>query len=382
MIIYKASDGKFSTVLLGHNININAELTPDVKLAELKTTALRNFPQGRTACGNDLVTSPECRWRRDMSKCKLSNEAIFQRTIMMEIIERDELNENLDFMCEAPWWAERMPSRNDSGRLAQPKPDLAVAFRTTSLLPVNCSFPSLMRLGQLNGHIFAEGMKKGEIDRAFHFFSIEVKGKRGQIGNTEAEYQNLNTAAQALHNIYVIMKEAELEQDFFEEVRFFSVVATAACFELRVHRPTRPDPDDYIDPKYGVRYSFDEVLTVGSDYTKEMASTVVYNILFHYGVGKLYKILRTALEVVLKKHRGGAAKGIGAVAAATETGRAGRGGRGGRGGTRAAQQVSPPKSKRAGDNDLQESFGSHASQRRRFGNLVVDDEVDASSLVV
>jgi hypothetical protein len=109
------------------------------------------------------------------------------------------------------------------------------------------------------------------------------------------------------------MKETELEQLFFEEIRFSSIVATAACFELRVHRSMRLDPDDYIDAKYGVRFSFDEVLTVGSDFTKAMASTVVYNILFHYGVGKLYPILRTAMEAVLKKHRGVAAGGGGAA---------------------------------------------------------------------
>ena len=362
-----ANEKKFSAVLMEHNININAEETPDEKLVDLTKMALRNYSRGRSAHGDDLASSPETRWRRDMSKCKLSNEAMFQRTIMMEIIERDELNEKLDFMCEAQWYADRMPRRNDLTKLAQPKPDLAVAFKTISLLPVNCTLPSLMRLGKTRSHIFAEGLNRGEVDRAFHFFSMEVKGKRGHIGNTEAEFQNLNTAAQALHNVYVVMKEAELEQLFFDEVRFFSIVATAACFELRVHRPMRLDPDDYIDAKYGVRFSFDEILTVGSDYTKAMASTVVYNILFYYGVVKLYPILRTALEAVLKKHRGVAAGGGAAAAAATG------GGRGERGGMRAAQQVSPPTSKRAGDNDLVQSFGS---QRRRLGNLAVNDDDD------
>jgi hypothetical protein len=160
------------------------------------------------------------------------------------------------------------------------------------------------------------------------------------------------------------MKETELEQLFFEEIRFSSIVATAACFELRVHRSMRLDPDDYIDAKYGVRFSFDEVLTVGSDFTKAMASTVVYNILFHYGVGKLYPILRTAMEAVLKKHRGVAAGGGGA--ATTRAGRGGsrgRGERGAPGGIRTAQQVLPSMSKRQGDNDLAESFGSHRQPR-------------------
>ena len=375
VVTVKPNESKFSAVLMEHNINIIEEELPDEKLVKLKKIALRNYPRSGTVRGNDLASSPETRWQRDMSKCKLSHEAIFQRTIMMEIIDRHELNEKLDFICEAVWTADRMPGRNDLAKLAAPKPDLAVAFKTTSLLPANCSLPSLMGLGKTTGHIFGEGLKKDDMDRAFHFFSIEVKGKRAQIGNTEAEFQNLNTAAQALHNIYVVMKEAELEQLFFEEVRFFSLVATAACFNLRVHRPMRPGPAEYIDPQYGVRFSFNEILTIGSNYTKAMSSTVVYNILFHYGVEKLHPILKAALDAVMKKHRrvaagrAGAAAGAAGAAAAAAT-------EAGRGGMPAPQQASPSKSKRAGDDDFVESQGSHASQRRRLGNLAVNDDDD------
>ena len=38
--------------------------------------------------------------------------------------------------------------------------------------------------------------------------------KLGQIGNTEAEVQNLNNASQALHNMYLLMKEAAEEELF------------------------------------------------------------------------------------------------------------------------------------------------------------------------
>lgn len=232
----------------------------------------------------------------------------------------------------------------------------------------NTSLTSVMRLGSICGHVFAEGMKKGDLDRTFHFLSIEVKGKGGQIGNTEAEYQNLNTAAQALHNMYVVMQEAEMEDTFFENVRFFSVVATTAGFELRVHRATRLEPQEYITPTYGVGYAFDEVLNIGSDYTKAMASTIIYNILFHYAVVKLYPILKEAMETVLKRHPG--LVGEATVAKAPQPSRS----------SWIAEapgpvtQVAPPKGKRAGDDDLSASFGSHAShQRRRLGGLAVND---------
>lgn len=360
-----AKSTKFSAILLEHNINFVPGPVDDERLEEWKKLVWRNLPHGQNQEGND-VGGPEIRWQRDMSKCKVSNEAIFQRTIMMDIIERDELGDKLDYMCEVQWVADRMPRRNKAVKLAQPKPDLAVAFKTASILPAGLDLTEIMSLGKLTGNIFTEGMKKGEIDRSFYFLSIEVKGKGGHIGNNEAEYQNLNTAAQALHNIYLVMRKAKQEEIFFNEVRFFSIVATAATFELRVHRPTRLRETAYIEPEYGAKYSFDEVLTIGADYTKAMASTIVYNILFHYGVAKLFPILRRALDTVLKQN-------FGTLAEAPATSQRGKNRRV-RTETRVAQQLSPGRSKRSGEDDLGESFGSHASrQRRRLGDLLVND---------
>ena len=52
----------------------------------------------------------------------------------------------------------------------------------------------------MTGHIFAEGSQIPQTERAFHFISIKVKGKRGKTGNYKAAGQNLNSASQALHN--------------------------------------------------------------------------------------------------------------------------------------------------------------------------------------
>ena len=193
-----------------------------------------------------------------------------------------------------------MPRRDQKIQLSHPKPDLTIAFKTTSLLPEDCALTDLMGLGSLVSHLFPEGTSDGGIDRTFHFLSIEVKEKNGKVGNVPPRNQNLNTAAQALHNIIVVIKKAELEETFFREVRVFSIVATTACFELRVHRPIRLiHGHQYIKHDYPVRFGYDEALNIGSSYMKAMASRTVYNILDHYGVMKLHPIMKQALAIVL-----------------------------------------------------------------------------------
>ena len=186
-----------------------------------------------------------------------------------------------------------MPRRDQKIQLSHPKPDLTIAFKTTSLLPEDCALTDLRGLGSLVSHLFPEGTSDGGIDRTFHFLSIEVKGKNGKVGNVPPRDQNLNTAAQALHNIFVVIKKAELEETFFREVRVFCIVATTACFELRVHRPIRLiHGHQYIKHDYPVRFGYDEALNIGSSYTKAMASRTVYNIFYHYGVMKLHPIMK------------------------------------------------------------------------------------------
>jgi hypothetical protein len=287
VITVSPDEDRFLTELLNHNIDIYAEKTPDGKLAELEKLALRYW---KSPGDNDHL---EARWRYDMDMCK-SNKAAFQRIIMMDIIDRDNLDKILSYTFEVPWVANRMPSHNQFAKLTQPKPDMVFAFKTDTLLKLPS--PSVMCLGNIWSHIFAEGLEN--TNRAFHFFSIEA-GVYAE--NSVAEYQNINTASQGLHNIYVVMKEAGLEDDFIKDVRFFSVVATATSFDIRVHRPAKLEPGDYIDQGCGVRFCFDEFLTLGSNYTRAKASTVVNNILFHYGVKKLHPILKRSLEIVLKK---------------------------------------------------------------------------------
>lgn len=154
--IVRANDGRFPAVLLQHNINPDPD-DHDDKFEELKKLVERPAEQ-QGVDSRDYDQIRDVRWERDMSKCKLSNEAIFQRTIMVDIIGRDGLGDKLDYTCEAPWKADRMPSCNESVQPAQPKPDLAVAFKTLSLLSSHAFRARIMRLGKLSSHICAEGL--------------------------------------------------------------------------------------------------------------------------------------------------------------------------------------------------------------------------------
>lgn len=176
----------------------------------------------------------------------------------MDLINRHELDRKLDYICEAVWTSRRIPARTRQTQICQPLPDLAVAFRTPTLIPGG-ALRNLSPLGGLKGHMCPEGNGKGQKDRAFQFPSVEVKGKRGQKGITEAEFQNLNTASRALHNIYLFMKEAGEERKFFDHVRVFSAVATFAGFDVRVHHPVSIRKGEHIDPEYPLAFGFDVV---------------------------------------------------------------------------------------------------------------------------
>jgi hypothetical protein len=295
----KVDDKEFAQSLFEDNIDI--EPSADGSLNEIKKIISREYPVARRK--KVPKDTGEANWNADMSKCKKSHEAIFQRTIMMELIDRHKLDEQLDYICEALFISDRMPRRDKKTELAQPKPDLAVAFTTTSLIPGDASLRRLALLGELQGHMCPEGKGSGQVDRAFHFFSIEVKGKLGKIGNNEAEFQNLNTASQALHNMYLFMKKADDVDTFLNKVRFFSIVATAQSFEVRVHRAVQLDSGDVIaGSNYNIGFNFDNVaVVVGSDYTKEKVSRIVYNILFNYGVKILHPILKDAVEAVFQQ---------------------------------------------------------------------------------
>ena len=161
-----------------------------------------------------------------------SNEAIFQRTIMMNLIARHCLIYRrdtsrprlLEISVEEFWTCPPALSRafvESEGRLlTKPKPDLAISFYRDRLLP-DLSWISLPTATQSLASY--ENLRLPAWGKVFHFLTIEAKKGMTSTTDSAALLQNLNNASQSLYNIYEFFREAgsNHEQDFFEKVRFF-----------------------------------------------------------------------------------------------------------------------------------------------------------------
>ncbi len=253
-------------------------------------------------CKETWSAQDERNWQNDLIKCQASsNEAVFQRTIMMDFINRHHLENPLDYTCESQWSSEcTIPQRNSTiaSRMPKPKPDLAVAFKTKSILG---SFQQA-DLRVYRSLMCPESSTRDKRDRAFHFLSIEAKKNSGQIGDAEAQDQNFNTASHALHNIYFFMKMAGQEslKLFYEKVRFFSVVATGRSFHVRVHRAVEVQ-DGRIVPSYPLGFVYDVLHECeGANYTRATAASIIRNISVEYGVKILRPILKEGMEKAWK----------------------------------------------------------------------------------
>jgi len=287
---FELANSKAVTVLAGRNVDFDAVVDDDKEWIE--HAILRNSSQPCSA-------EEEQNWKNDLSKCKVSDEAILQRTIMMDLINRHHLQDTLDYTCESQWKCpSSMPQKKSelATRMPKPKPDLAVAFRANSLLP---TFQQT-DLDTLRNIMCPESDKEDKRDRAFHFLSIEVKGTSGPLGNQVAHRQNFNTATQALHNIYVFMDLAgpEALRAFYKKVRFYSVVATGLVFHVRVHRAIELKKGR-IEKSYPLGFVYDIIHNhQGGDYTKNAATGIIKNILIEYGTKILQPLLAKTLEKV------------------------------------------------------------------------------------
>ena len=238
-------------------------------------------------------------WKLDMDKCFRSHEHVFQHTIMLAMISRLEFDDVLDYSCETTWRSNRFPGEGCANKpciMSNPRPDLAIAFKTSTLL-YNSRLPyDFARRVSLDSHVFPEGEDEDCGERAFHFFTMEVKGKLGANDNAKAKCQNLNNASQALYNIYLCMKEVGDLPTFFNEVRVFSVVATAHVFALRIHRAIPLAEDELSESPYRIRFAFEELFRKGEKYSREDGAGIVYSILQDYGVKKLHPIMKRTVK--------------------------------------------------------------------------------------
>ena len=120
----------------------------------------------------------------------------------------------------------RMPQKISEAlsqcQTAPPKPDLAVAFKTKSIIDKT----ELIDLGFFKGHMRAELAKEANDGRAFHSSRWKLKGLK-EITQTGLHIvRTLTLLLRVFITCMSFMKKADKEDDFFAKVRFFSVIAT------------------------------------------------------------------------------------------------------------------------------------------------------------
>lgn len=268
-------------------------------------------------------------WGGDLQKCKAqSQEAVFQRLAMISMIDRHNTiyrrgNESepslFDFAVEAQWTCPPMPTKakklveagdEDTKWLTCPLPDLAVAFCRTSLqVPDGFDWTTLPKATKKL--ICYEGELPEKNLRAFHFLTIEAKRFYKDVDDRVARAQCLNNASQALHNLYEIFREADQEMEscatkiFFDEIRFFSVVATPKGIKIRVHRAQKINKNDRcvpIAPDYPLRFSYIDYCEItGKEYTYDHVTEKLSSIILGYGAKVMKSHLEKALAAIHRK---------------------------------------------------------------------------------
>ena len=243
-------------------------------------------------------------WRNDQSKCRDDNEALFQRTLMMAMIDRHRFffdrrtaaRNRYDFSAEKLWNCAPMPSRAlESGDdlLSRPKPDLCICFRTKEVVPKDF----MVEMPQATRDL---AYFEGKEERAFPFLTIEAKKSYTTPDDEKALYQSLNCASQALHNMYEFFREAGDDATFFEEVRVFSVAAMSKGLRIRVHRAVETTGKRIL-PDYPLQFEyFDFMKADEQEFERQKVIDAFENIVWGYGP-KLFDLLYRAAKVIAEK---------------------------------------------------------------------------------
>ena len=258
-------------------------------------------------------------WALDQDRLnKGSNEALFQRTLMISLIVRHRLiyarepNKKglLDFSVEELWTCHPMPTRaycKGETYLTQPKPDLAVFFARESLIPDHL----WMALPRATKRLACyENTDLIRSTRVFHFLTIEAKTAKTMTDNVVGMLQSLNNASQALHNLFEFFKEAgpQHEYEFFAKVRFFSVVASTEGLAIRIHRaskqPKNGPIETFIIPEYPLKFEYSEFCSIARDkFERHKILETFEKILLGYGTNELHGLIESAAKSIVEKLR-------------------------------------------------------------------------------
>ncbi|KAL9616360.1 MAG: hypothetical protein Q9160_008754 [Pyrenula sp. 1 TL-2023] len=258
-------------------------------------------------------------WTWDQRKCEGgSNEALFQRTLMMSLIARhrliytqDESLRILDFSVEESWGCPPMPTRAywmGSKFLTQPKPDLTISFSRKAVIDDSVWYTMPVATTRL---ACFENMTEFGQKRIFPFFTVEAKRANTSSDDIKGKHQSLNNASQALHNMFEFFRDAGLEYEkiFFDKVRFFSVVASTEGLTIRIHRATPLDPEKPRLPfillenhNYPLSFEYQEFLRLEkADLDQEVILKIIQQVLITYGVGELLMLLKNAARALVDR---------------------------------------------------------------------------------
>lgn len=73
----------------------------------------------------------------------------------------------------------------------------------------------------------------------------------------------------------------ELQNDFFEKFRVFTVIGHGQQLSIRIHRAVKLDPEDpHVAPDYPLEYQYETAKEVGgTDYTQAQVQSLIRRIL-------------------------------------------------------------------------------------------------------
>jgi len=229
-----------------------------------------------------------------------SNEATLQRLVMINVLHPYWVAQIKDpdfgmpifkIITESQWTlldSNKLKSSIAKDRMSMPRPDLAISFSHNTLSYVKTRSKSQNKLfsnarpAPTNIRDCLSPDSKGS--RCFPFLFMEVKKNDATLKT--AEYQNLNSASQALLNIYQWMKRAGETKVFFEKIRIFSLNFTAKALTIRVHRAIQTDG--------GIGFLFEEMVNLPK-YTIDQVSPLLMS------AKELRTILRRTFQNVTRQ---------------------------------------------------------------------------------
>lgn len=214
-----------------------------------------------------------------------SSEADFHRTLMPSIIDRYDFQNMFTCTFEELWAVSDrflLPTRRKIPKIPQPKPDLAISFDHSSITNSEMTdFPPELVSCLHPG-------KTGD-ERWFPFFFMEAKKLDGSLSH--AFQRNLCSASQALFNIFQWMRHSsELEQEFFTDVRVFTMDINNKDATLRMHRAEKGS-------EAHLQYKFVEVKEI-RNYNRIQICHIIKTVLLDYAAAILHPILKRTFQQV------------------------------------------------------------------------------------